>query len=139
MSTSFLHVPYDGPIRPVKLGGTGLPFRKVTSIGVFNELILVRVAAFGEGLEDLREKKGPDGWQRSCSKGSEEGNPGDHPGRAGFYFAAWLQLESACRTTNQLASFCARSQNRVNRFGSGCALGGKRTPMSGYRLGHRSW
>ena len=24
----------------------------------FNELILVRVAAFGEGLEDLREKKG---------------------------------------------------------------------------------
>ena len=23
----------------------------------FNELILVRVAAFGEGLEDLREKK----------------------------------------------------------------------------------
>ena len=54
----------------------------------FNELILVRVAVFREGLEDLREKKGSDGWQKSCWKGPEEGNPGDHPRRAGVYFVS---------------------------------------------------
>jgi hypothetical protein len=82
----------------------------------FNGLILERVAVFPEGLEDLHGKRGSDGRQKSSWRCPEEGNPGAHPGRGGFYFVEQLQLESACRTTNQLASFRARSQKPNKEF-----------------------
>src|SRR6516164_2982153 len=105
----------------------------------FNELILVRVAVFREGLEDLREKKGSDGWQKSCWKGPDEGNPGDHPGRGGFYFVSSFSWNPFAEQRTNRPAFAPGRKNRVNRFGSGCALGGKRTSGSGYRLGHESW
>ena len=51
----------------------------------FNELILVRVAAFGEGLEDLREKKGAlTGGKRAARRVRRKGIPATTQGAQGF-------------------------------------------------------
>jgi len=44
--------------RKASRGGRGAAISQSHLQRQFNELILVRVAAFGEGLEDLHEKKG---------------------------------------------------------------------------------
>jgi hypothetical protein len=71
---------------------------------------------FAAGLEDLHEKRGSERRENSYGKYLEEGNPGAQGRRRGFYFVGQLQLEFTCRTMNQSASFCARSQKPREQF-----------------------
>ena len=71
---------------------------------------------FAAGLEDLHEKEGSERRQNSYGEYSEEGNPGAQGRRGEFLFVEQLQLEFTCRTMNQSASFCARSQKPRGQF-----------------------
>jgi len=68
----------------------------------YNGLILERVAMFLAGLEDLHEKKGL-GRAAKERRGVFGGGKSRraHLGRARLLFVEQVQLESACRTTNQ--------------------------------------